>query len=125
MNMGCCSSCPVTDFVKANNKNELKQCYNNEINRIKIMRETIKIDPSKPNEDEKFYILDKILHEDNWVILPLVEACSEEHIKKIKFLLFDYFMVTETWNKKEFEDHFIKIMNFYKDERLSISIIQG
>ena len=122
MKMGCCGSCQVTDFPRANNKIELKRCYNNEINRIKILRETVKVDPSKPDDYIKFIILDKILHEDNWVILPLIESCGEQHIIKIKFLLFDYFMVTENWNKKEFEDHFIKIMNFYKDEKLNIKI---
>ena len=122
--MGCCASRTVTDFPHANTKKDLKHAYNHEINRIKLLRHTIKVDPNKSEDNLKYFIIDKILHEDNWVILPLIESCREEHVVKIKFLLLDYFQVTENWNRKDFENNFIKLMNFYKDNSYQIKIIR-
>lgn len=122
--MGCCLMSQVTQFPKVEDKSGLKKSYSNEINRVKLLKNTIRIDPNKQDDYIKIMIIEKILHEDNWVILPLVESCAEEHVKKLKFLLDDYFQVTDNWNRKDFEDHFIKLMNFYKDNSYNIQIVK-
>lgn len=122
--MGCCVQSKVSDFVRASNKIELRGFYNHEINRIKLLRSEIKVDMSKKEDRTKIFILDKILHEDSWLILLIVQGCEEEHVLKLKFLLSDYFMVTENWNKKEFEDNYVKIRNFYKDNKEKIIITE-
>ena len=120
--MGCCAQSRVTDFARVNSKTELKHCFNNEMNRIKILRQTMVVNPSKPEEQSRYATLDLILHDHSWMILVLLEALGEEHVNKIKFLLMDYFSVTETWSKKDFEDNYIKILNFKKDNNIKCEL---
>jgi hypothetical protein len=121
--MGCCAQSQVTDFARAENKTQLKQCFNNEINRIKILKETMILNPKKPEEEIKLKIIESILHEHCWTILILIEAIIEDHVKKIKFLLNDYFKVTETWKKQELDENYIKLMNFKKDHNINCEIL--
>ena len=118
--MGCCAQSLVADFTKVNNKNELKICFNKEMNRLKILQQTMIF---KLGDEHKNNILHTIIHEHCWMILALIEALDELHVIKIKFLLFDYFKVTENWNRKEFDDNFIKIMNFKKDHFIKCEIL--
>lgn len=121
INMGCCLASQVTDFTRVNTKNDLKKCFNNEINRILILRQNFfKMEALKPEEKIKKDILDKILHEDNWLILPIVESIHEEHVIKLKFFMLDYFQVTEKWDRKEMEENLTKIINYYKDNKIQI-----
>jgi hypothetical protein len=121
--MGCCAQSQVTDFARVENKSQLKQSFNNEINRIKNLKQTMSINPKKPEEETKLKILDSILHEHCWTILLLIEALIEDHVVKIKFILADYFKVTESWNKQDFEENYIKLMNFKKDHNINCEVL--
>jgi len=119
--MGCYVSSPITNFTKANTKEELINCYSNEINRLNIIKQELKKDNPTPEEQNKINILDKIFIEHHKVIHLLVLGCKNEDVAKFKFFLFDYFKTTETWKLNELEENYVKITNFCKDNNILVN----
>lgn len=120
--MGCVETSDVTNFLEANNKNELIKLYNDEINRINKIDKEEKIDVENKNDLEKKMNIQKILLEDSKYLTFIVNNCKNEHVSKLKFLFMDYFSDTIYWKKDNFEKHLEAIKEYYENNKNTFSI---